>query len=676
VILFTSGVFALLVLISASVMYTSRPSFCTTCHYMEPFYDSWLASAHTEVTCTQCHFPPGLQGKIRGKLAGLEQVVSYVGRSYTRRKPWAEIEDVSCLQSGCHDKADLNETERYEKVVFNHTPHLDSLDSGLDLRCTSCHAQVVQGEHFLVSESTCFLCHMKKEESSYIVEAIVAREDPPTCTTCHDFNALSEEETKDLRYEHTRVLEQKQECTTCHNKTIIGDGYVPEENCSSCHFESELLNQYDDTELMHKAHISDRKIECTECHLTIQHKIQRITEEIEIDCSTCHSDTHSEQLSLLTGRDRDGTVGTPNPMIEAGLNCASCHLSHQQLIGTAEVRTANPESCESCHGKGYGRLLRLWEKSAETKLAEFRNEINRVRRTVRSMQPTGALDVQDEITQATYALHLIEVGKAVHNMRFADDLIRNGYEKLNGALEKVGADYRISNGETETLIPSECVNCHSGGEVVSTSFEGESFEHEVHVLEHDVTCNQCHSNASEHGQLTVTQEDCSSCHHDPDRNEIVDNCASCHETEAAFYSGTYLDRDEPDYMFDEDVICEDCHMVDDQMVLPQPSVCVDCHDEDYDDMAIEWMDDVQELIDEIRALLEQSPPDVRNSEDYLLATRVLEDLGSTAANVYHNNELTMDLLREIRKSLKLAISSGVDAPYGADRTGMRLTCES
>lgn len=651
-ILFTSGILTLFLLLTGSALYTSRPSFCTTCHYMEPFYDSWEMSSHSDVSCTTCHFPPGLRGTIRGKLAGLEQVISYVGRSYARRKPWAEIDDASCLQSGCHETRALEGVVPFKGVVFDHSHHLGELRRGKQLRCTSCHSQVVQGEHLLVTESTCFLCHMKKAGDV----DLALTEKLSNCRTCHDWEAVPAEHLADFRFDHSQVLEQDLQCTQCHNQTMVGDGFVPRENCNSCHFEPDRLDKYAETELMHRVHITDHKIECSQCHLTIQHKIQRITAETQLDCSTCHDETHSEQLSLFVGRDQNGHIGSPNPMLEAGINCASCHLFHEQLIGTAEVRTANPESCESCHGKGYARLLNLWEASAEIKLTELRNEIARVERTVRALQPTDLAGAQHDIQDATYAMRLVEVGKAVHNMTFTDQLIHNSYEKLNSALTKAGADYQISGWHTGTPVPSECANCHTGGEVTTTTYQGRSFDHEIHVIEQNVACNTCHSNSIEHGQLVITNQGCNSCHHDPNQNDIVENCASCHETEAAFYSGTYLEKDWPDFMFDEDVTCEDCHWTDDRVQRPRASICIDCHDDDYEALAEEWKTDVQALIDEIRLLLESVPASFQRSEEYRLAMQVLADLGPTAANGIHNNELSIDVLSDIRRTLRDAIS--------------------
>jgi nitrate/TMAO reductase-like tetraheme cytochrome c subunit len=89
-----------LVLLAGAAEYTSRPSFCPTCHYMESFYNSWKTSAHNKVDCVECHFEPGISGTIKGKANGLVQIVNYVTMSYKKRKPWAEIPDNTCNRCG------------------------------------------------------------------------------------------------------------------------------------------------------------------------------------------------------------------------------------------------------------------------------------------------------------------------------------------------------------------------------------------------------------------------------------------------------------------------------------------------------------------------------------------------------------------------------------------------
>jgi nitrate/TMAO reductase-like tetraheme cytochrome c subunit len=107
---FATIVILLLILTTGAAEYTSRPSFCPTCHYMETFYQSWRTSAHNKVDCVECHFEPGISGTIRGKMNGLVQIVNYVSLSYKKRKPWAEIPDNTCARSGCHERQALQDT--------------------------------------------------------------------------------------------------------------------------------------------------------------------------------------------------------------------------------------------------------------------------------------------------------------------------------------------------------------------------------------------------------------------------------------------------------------------------------------------------------------------------------------------------------------------------------------
>lgn len=48
----------IVILLTISLEVTSTPRFCSVCHNMKPYYESWKQSSHRDVTCTACHFPP------------------------------------------------------------------------------------------------------------------------------------------------------------------------------------------------------------------------------------------------------------------------------------------------------------------------------------------------------------------------------------------------------------------------------------------------------------------------------------------------------------------------------------------------------------------------------------------------------------------------------------------
>jgi len=306
IILAVTGFFLILTL--GSIEYTSHSHFCNSCHYMKPFYQSWKTSSHDHIECATCHYAPGIRSKLRAKIEGILQVGRYWTKLYLKSKPWAEIPDESCLMKGCHDRRLLEGRVKFKKVVFDHKIHFSDLKRGKQLRCTSCHSQIVQGEHITVTESSCFICHFKKSEHYPRIS---------DCSHCHHKEDLISEKTS--RFNHSVVFENGFDCDKCHSHTIIGDGEVPRENCYKCHWESDRLDKYDDTDLMHYTHIASNKIECNQCHLEIQHKIVKEIEAIA-DCQTCHMDYHKAQKILFTGEGGKGiSHPVPNIMLDEGL---------------------------------------------------------------------------------------------------------------------------------------------------------------------------------------------------------------------------------------------------------------------------------------------------------------------------------------------------------------------
>lgn len=649
------GFVVVLISVVFSAEYTSRPAFCPTCHYMEPYYESWKAAdAHADVTCAKCHFPPGIAGTIEGKIEGLVQVVNYLSSSYTRRKPWAEIDDASCMQSGCHDTA-LEGRVDFNGVVFDHGPHLTELRRGKQLRCTSCHSQIVQGDHIRVTETTCFLCHLKEGGEVEPAEF----ETLSNCQTCHHWDSPEVDQTAPITQFHRNVLERDIACEQCHANTIVGDGFVPHETCFGCHSEQERLDKITDTDLVHAKHITENKIECVQCHLQIQHKIQQVDPAQELECSTCHQGSHREQVMLFTG-----TVGAgdamPSPMFDAGIDCSGCHALHENPSeGTMGQtgRVANTRSCESCHGEGYDRLLGMWNEGARAKLAEYRRNIEQVAASVRSAGGIRRVQADSALTEARKILHVVEVGKPVHNVTYYDQLIRTGYDRLREAARSAGQTVSLPTFTASRSVPGECANCHTGVERLAVEFRGRAFDHGKHVDGQGVACSTCHSNATRHGQLILTPARCNDCHHEAQRVKDVP-CAECHEEAASIYDGSFEGHGTADIMSDADVSCQDCHVDGNRIVRPTTAACADCHDEEYVDTGNEWKTEVTGLLSEVQTLLAAAPAAVQETPEFQKAKRVTRALSLYSAGGLHNYELASGMLAATKKSLQALVPAG------------------
>jgi hypothetical protein len=508
----------------------------------------------------------------------------------------------------------------------------------------------------VVTETTCFLCHFKTggEVDKATFDKL------SDCQTCHKWEKTNTHVLPSTQEYHLNLIERNVSCDRCHSQTLVGDGFVPRETCFSCHWDNERLDKIGETTLLHSTHIKERKIECVQCHLQIQHKIQRVASDSELRCETCHTGTHNEQVALFTGR-VPSVVGAPSPMYEAGLDCAGCHVFHSGLVGDApesengEAQIARPQSCETCHGAGYDRLLKLWQEGADAKALEFERDLNRVARAVRNTSSAKREAAAPPLDAATSTLHIVRVGKPVHNLIFYDQVIRSGYEKLQEALAASGANLSLPAYNAVSSVPGQCANCHTGVEQVTTRFEDYSFSHERHVVENGVTCSTCHSNVARHGQMILSRQMCNDCHHrEATQPESAVTCESCHTEAASIYSGTYLDRDVPDYMFAEEVSCVDCHNQNGRIVRPQVAVCLDCHDEGYDQDAANWQSEIDGLIQEVSMLIDANRLSAAQQNDSLVrqARDVLRNLETGAARGVHNYELTSELLLELKKGLE------------------------
>ncbi len=589
----------ILVAFVASLELTSTSKFCSVCHYMKPFYQSWKASSHGEIECKVCHYPPGIRNTLKAKMEGLVMVGRYWTKLYLKSKPWAEIQDESCLQKGCHDRRLLEGQVDFKKVVFDHKVHFTDLKRGKQLRCTSCHSQIVQGEHITVTEGSCFICHFKKSEHFPQIN---------DCAHCHKKDQLVSEKT--FRFDHTSVFDRGFKCDKCHSQIIIGDGVVPRENCFKCHFEKERLDKYDDTVLVHDNHIAKNEIECTQCHLAIQHKIVKDLETIA-DCRTCHTGSHQAQKILFTGQGGKG-IDHPNPnvMFEKGLSCKGCHMFHEETGGRlvkSETSISKDKACESCHGTGFDRILKAWETSTRKKLETITTVYEKAVQEVRQGRSDSRKKAESLLEEAAFNIDIVDKGKSVHNMNYAQELLTVSLNRIEEALRLTGSLYTP---DRSSFMPQKtannCLSCHAGIEEIMSPVFGLSFPHKNHLVVQNLACAACHSNVRKHGEFIGSKSTCATCHH----KEAKKDCSSCHERQKVFYQGGSLaDMKIPkDIMAEADTDCTACHVNQQkQVVRPGADACVECHgEESYRKKFQDWQKSFEDLVGQLKAALAEA----------------------------------------------------------------------
>jgi len=571
---FASGIGLILILLGFLAYKSEQPEFCRTCHIMEPYYQSWKHSSHNKVNCLLCHFKPGWRGFVRGKIVALSQFVRYVTVTYGSR-PWAEIEDASCLRSGCHEGRLLTGPMEFKKgVLFDHAHHLTGLRRGKQLRCTSCHSQIVQGAHMMVTESVCFICHFKPQPDG--------SRDPvlSDCRKCHRKGMSNPK----APAEHALFIERGTDCLRCHIAVTRGEGGVSRRRCEFCHADPTFL-QVTDPEELHWSHLARRKVECFQCHDPIVHKLETAREITQTDCGICHAERHQIQKAFYQGAASvPFSMPLPSPMIEAHIDCTACHAEVEKADRSSSVTAekavarASGRVCTECHGPGYDRLLSDWQREIARRAGQTRVMARIADSVGASVGLTSATTRARAVNQT---LDIIAAAKAVHNIGYTATLIEHCQAALLDATSatvegRTLRDWVGEEMESFQQAPSCLQQCHYGisQQTVRLTNQNRLFPHAPHVNWAHLDCGTCHSR-EQHKVNLPRGYDCNGCHH---REAQEKPCADCHQRTADFVQGTfggYGVASPPNLQ------CDSCHADSGgKIVLLNLDTCGRCHADD------------------------------------------------------------------------------------------------
>lgn len=449
--------------------YTMQPDFCRSCHIMEPYYIAWHQSTHRDVSCMDCHFEPGLQNTLKGKWKASAQAVKYLTNTYGS-KPHAEIRDESCMREGCHARRLLEgkvlwtvPRQRGGKLTirFDHAPHLEKERRGKHLRCVSCHSQLVQGQHLVVTLDTCFLCHFKGLEHGRKDETLGG------CRACHDAPKEKIQLATGI-FDHGEYLRRNVGCENCHGEVVKGDGAVPRQACWTCHNQPAQIARYGETAFVHDNHVNRHKVECSNCHIQIEHHLTAgagfLASPAEMHaptssrrCTQCHERTHAGPAELYRGTGGVGVPDMPSPMYRTQVDCIACHKSRKLPGDAAEVAgqtfLAVQDSCNSCHGTKYQNRLAEWRKAVSDKLALAEAAYGKTRLAAETATLAGEpqLRVRRLLDDAAHNIRLVKLGYGVHNVNYATAVLNVAIDRCRLAdeiLPGTGAASRPAPGAT------------------------------------------------------------------------------------------------------------------------------------------------------------------------------------------------------------------------------------
>lgn len=271
--------------------YTSRSSFCDTCHEMEPYYNSWQTSSHATAECVECHIPPGFVAYVQTKLFSFREIwVHTVGSPTSPLAVTREIPNDSCFRCHESDSENVPTDVTLGDVSFSHEAHQDEF-------CITCHVRVV---------------HREVNPPYYKSPAAMS-----SCLECHDGTTAAGR------------------CSTCH-----APAHEPRGECSDCHNTESWGG--DGTEHPFPRTGGHAGLACTDCHVSKPgSEIIPGTDLPRPDpaCISCHGDKHNG----LTDCTSCHTIAGWAPADFA-------HPRVGEHIPEGEQRV----SCSDCHPDGYG----------------------------------------------------------------------------------------------------------------------------------------------------------------------------------------------------------------------------------------------------------------------------------------------------------------------------------
>jgi hypothetical protein len=366
-------------------------------------------------------------------MLGLVQLAKYVTESEGPR-PAAEIPDASCLRSGCHETRTLAGRVDFHGMPFDHRPHLENLRRGKQLRCTSCHSQIVQGSHMTVTTSTCFLCHFKEG---------LFNEGLGACTHCHQIPENALDLGGGVMFSHDLAFERGVDCAFCHADLIRGDGSVPPERCGVCHNRVDDLKRIDDHQFIHKTHVTDHKVDCLDCHLAIHHSLDKEkTEHAASNCSSCHPDHHREQVNLLEGVGGKTFSRQDSSMVISRVACRACHRMQEVSTTGSVLWKASVLTCVECHEDTTIERVKSHHEEMDAALSDLRSDVERVRAALKS----GDLDearmsvARARLEDVEDDLEFLSVGNGIHNLHYASSLTKAVLEQLTALCVELKID--------------------------------------------------------------------------------------------------------------------------------------------------------------------------------------------------------------------------------------------
>jgi hypothetical protein len=403
----------------------------------------------------------------------------------------------------------------------------------------------------------------------------------------------------------------------------------------------------------HRLHLTEAALDCDTCHGVGDEHGRTMPRE---DCASCHhredadadladcARCHSTQAGFLHGTLAE--LPSLEPSVMAEMDCSECH-------GEApDIMKPPPQMCVLCHEEGYDALDLEWQAAVGEQLERLSPVLGELRAALGS-KPDG--EAWEAYHEAVTGIELVsrDGSLGVHNVAGAMNGLRASAVQMDRVRELLGLE-DVPRANTDFPFRSDhgCQKCHAGiGRPASVTRAEAVFPHRRHLYDAHLDCDACHS-VEEHGEPSLSRENCADCHHRASEERELPACTTCHESQARMLQGD-LSGFEPLEGTMAELECDQCHGAPPDLVAqPNPRLCVICHERGYDDMLGQWQTEVGELMARLLTALDEASAAGAAPEALERGRRALKAVEADRSRGVHNFELSKRLLEDALDDLQ------------------------
>ncbi|HEY4760602.1 MAG TPA: cytochrome c3 family protein, partial [Thermoguttaceae bacterium] len=268
-------------------------------------------------------------------------------------------------------------------------------------------------------------------------------EDLGACTNCHQIPTKEYDLGGGVKFTHELAYKKGVDCANCHADVIRGKGEVPRERCMVCHNREGDLARITDHEFMHLKHVAEHKIDCLNCHLKIEHSLDKDRLiHFAGDCKSCHPNHHQEQIEMLQGKGSKIMPAQVGEMTVTRLGCPSCHQMKEVSPSGTVLWRASMQVCATCHEAAEVKRLQAYHIRLRSSLAAIEEGIVRVRKALETatLEPQRAQAISRELEKLQHDLEFLRAGNDIHNIHYASKLEELLLERVSALCRELGIE--------------------------------------------------------------------------------------------------------------------------------------------------------------------------------------------------------------------------------------------